>query len=247
MAIKYYPNRIYKKVVPAIDREMAKRDPLSTSGRQDLNLDAINSTVYSGGDWQIDMIGWEFNNATSRNFSANIKNGRRVITTLNDYLWFRLPVTSPQMITLDDGFYTGSQLAVELQTQMDANTAFSSAGVSFTVSYSSSTGLYTIVPSSGTVQYLNVNTAQTLRIRDSIAGHLFGFDADSTAAASISSDTTVYGLDSSSAIVSETASTALQYHHSDIHILSLDQALLLSSNSGVSVVANWTVVYEDVV
>jgi len=248
MAIVYYPNRIYKKVVPAIDREMDKRDPLTSSGRQDINASALDVTISANTAWQVTSVGFEFNNAKAKDFDATIRNGRKVVTNLNDALWFQIETSLPQSIVLDPAFYTGTELAAELATQLDANTVFAAAGLTFTVTYTAATGLYTIAPSSGSLRYLNVNDSQTLRTRDSIAGHLFGFNANTVFAVSISSDTTVYGLDSTGgAIVNETASTALNFRNTDVQILTVDQALHLGSSSGVDSVITYTVINEDLV
>ncbi|GAG78174.1 unnamed protein product, partial [marine sediment metagenome] len=144
MSIVYYPNRIYKKRVPAIDRELAKRNPLVERGTQDITATAIDSTLSVAADWHINSITWQFSGATARDFSALIKNGRGVVTNLNDDLWFQISATLPQRIFLTEGFYTGTELAAHLQTQMDANTAFAAAGITFTVAYAAATGLYTI-------------------------------------------------------------------------------------------------------
>lgn len=249
MAIKYYPNRVFKGKVPAIDRTMAKRQTVTTCGTQDITATSLDATISSdcASGWQIDSIGFVFSNATARNYSAKIKNGRKVVTDLNDYLWFQIPTTLPQKITLDSGFYNGTQLATELQTQLDANTAFVAQGVTFTVAYDSATGLYTVTPSSGTIKYLNVNSSQTLRTRDSIAGHLFGLNADTSFAASVTSDTVVAGLNVVTDIINETGSTVLNDLDDGTYILSIDQALLLGSNSGVAVTIDYAVVHEDLV
>ena len=148
MSIKYYPNRIYKSRVPAIDRTMAKRNTKLVKGSQDITSAAIDETISVGGDWTVNSIAWEFSNATSRTFSALLKNGRGVVANLNDYLWIQIPTTLPQRIVLDADFYTGTELAAHLKTKLDANTAFAALGVTFTVAYVNSTGLFTITPSS---------------------------------------------------------------------------------------------------
>jgi len=247
MAIKYYPNRVYKGKIPAIDREMAKRAPITVTGGQNINASAIDEYISTNDNWQIDSISFQFSNVTARNYSVKIANGRRVVTNLNDYLWFLVPTTLWQRIILDEGFYTGTQLAAELQSKMNANTAYTAAGITFTVAYDNITGLFTITPSSGTIQYLDVNTTQTIRTRDSIAGHLFGFTQDTSFAASISNDTTVKGLDTEAAIINETADILIEVYHDDLHTLSIDQALHIETNSGVDVNVNYAVVYEELV
>ena len=254
MAIKYYPNRVYRAKAPAIDRVMAKRQPLSTSGTQNIAGVALDVVVSNNDAWQVDSIGWTFSNATTRNFSAAIMNGRQIFQNLNDYLWFSSNITAPQRIILTPGFYTGTELATELQTRLNAATlldgstnAFNTAGLTFTVAYDAVTGLYDIGVTGATIQYMDVNTHQTLPLRDSIAGHLFGLNTTSNVASNVSSDTTVYGLDSETAIVSQSTNSDLTYLHNDIHIMTVDQALHLASNAGANVALTYVVDYEAIV
>lgn len=254
MAIIYYPNRVYKGKVPAIDRVMAKRKPTSTIGAANVSAAALDVVVSSNEDWQVNSIGWTFSNANPRNFSAYIMGGRQVVEHLNDSLWLQISSTLPQPIALTPGFYTGTELATELQTRLNAATlldgstnAFNTMGITFTVVYVAATGLYTITPASGTVRYLNVNTAAVITIRDSIAGHLFGFNTTTAFAASITSDTAVFGLDSEVAFVDQAANDDLTYYHNDFHIMTVDQAVHLTSNSGSDVTLGYVVNYETIV
>jgi len=81
-------------------------------------------------------------------------------------------------VEVDDGTYTGAELATHLQTKIDA--AF--AGASSTVTYDSDTKLFTIdVGEENTIAYTHAN---------SDAGLLFGFNADHAAAQTITSDIT---------------------------------------------------------
>ena len=67
MTIVSYPNRVYGKTVPAIDREMAKRSPQIVRGRQDISgATSLNATISANSEWQIDSIGFQFSNATAR-------------------------------------------------------------------------------------------------------------------------------------------------------------------------------------
>lgn len=246
MSIKYYPSRVQKKMVHAIDRTMAKRSPHIINRRQNIAATAIDFEYSSQKDWQLDSVAFTFNNATSRNYSVSIKNGRNVVTDLNDSLWFAINTTGPQSITLDSGFYTGTELAAELKAQLDANTAFAAAGVTFTVTYDSTTGIYTITPSSGTIKYLDSNNAQPARYKDSIAGHLFGLTQDVDFAGSISSTEPVPGLDSEAAFINETADVDLTRYHDDTHVLTMDQAVHIASNLA-SVIVDYSITYEELV
>jgi hypothetical protein len=246
MAIVYYPNRVFKGKVPAIDREMAKRKIEIIQDSKDITAEGIDEVISAEDGWQLNSIAFEFSDATARDFTASIKQGRKVITDLNDYLWFHTPTTLPQRIILDEGFYDGTELAAHLKAKMDANTVYAAEGVTFTVTYDTITGLYTITPSTGQLKYLNFNPAQTFRTTDSIAGHLFGLTEDSSFGASVVSDTSVSGLDSEVLFINESASNALTYYYNEAQVLGVDQALHITSNVA-NVEVTYTVNYEELI
>ena len=246
MPIKYYPNRVYRANEPAIDREIAKREPITVSGSQSIFAAGIDYYLDHPRDWQIDSIAFEFTNANARDYSAKIKNGRNVVGHLNDSFWLRTNTVEAQEITLAINFYDGDALAVEIASKLNANARFSSKGIVFAVTYDSTSGLFTITPNSGTAQYLSVNTSTRLSLRDSVAGDLFGFTQNSSLAASISSDTPVYGLNSEASIINQTASTATDHYHDDLHTLSMDQQLHIETGTANQTVV-YTVVYEEMI
>jgi len=246
MAIIYYPNRIQKKTPPAIDRVMAQRRPQLVRGASNVASTALDVVVSANTDWQLNSIKFTFDNANPRDYSAKILGGRKVVTDLNDYLWFQSGLTLPQKITLDAGFYTGDQLAVELKDKLDNNTEFNADGVTFTVTYDAATGLFTITPSSGTIRYLNVNTMQTQRYRDSIAGHLFGLTADTAFGASVTSNETVFGLNQEAWVVDETGSAVEEDFFDDLKILDIDQAVHIEVSTAPLRV-DYEVNYEEIV
>lgn len=243
MPIVYYPNRVYRAKEPAIDNTMFKSKPVLESGTKLTASSALDEIITSDKPWQVNSIAFSFNNATARTFSVSIMNGINIVDDLNDYLWFQITSSLPQRIILDAGFYTGTELAAELQSKLNANTAFSALSVTFTVAYDTTTGIFTVTPSSGQIKYLNV-ARQTLPIRDSIAGHLFGLTADTAFAANVSSDTAVYQLDSESVIISQAANSSTSYVDSTARTLSLDQAIHVESNSGANVIVGYVVNYE---
>ena len=247
MAIIYYPNRIYKGKVPAIDRVMAIRKPASLIGSANVSATALDVVLGNDSNWQVNSIEWSFSNANSRTFDAYIMGGRRVVEDLNDYLWFQMVGTHPQRITLTPGFYTGTELATELETRLEANAAFTALGVTFTVTYNAITGIFTITPSSGTIRYWNYNSKQYFMWADSIAGHLFGLTADTAFASNVASDTTVFGLNNEVPVVALSNNTSLTYLHNDIHTMTVDQAIHLTSNSGSDVTVDYVVNYETIV
>lgn len=248
MSIVNYPNRAIRRKAPAIDRVMAKRDIFTNIGSANVFSSALDFKLSANDGWLVDSIGWSFSNTATRNFSALISNGRKIVADLNDYLWFQLINTLPQRIILTPGFYTGTQLATQLKTQLDANPTYINASVTFTVTYTAATGLFTITPSSGTLKYLNINTTQSNVYRNSIAGHIFGLTATTSAfSATVTSDTAVFGLNSESAIVTQTGSEVTSYSHIGPETLSMDQALHLTSNSGADVTLTYEVTYEEIV
>lgn len=248
MSIINFPNRPIRNKPPAIDRVLAKRNVLTTMGSQNVFSTALDVDVSCNDAWLVDSIGWSFNNANSRTFSAFIANGRKVVADLNDYLWIWALNLYPQRIILNAGFYTGTELATELQRALNANPDFIRNSLTFTVSYTSGTGLYLITPSSGTLKYLQSFQSAPNAFRDSIAGPLFGFTASTASfSATLTSNTTVFGLDSEVAIVSQTGSTATSYSHVGPETLGVDQALHLTSNAGADVTLTYTIAYEELV
>lgn len=272
MSIIYFPNRVYKGKVPAIDRVMAKRNPESVTGSANTASAALDVTIHSDDNWMIDSISFVFSNANPRNFGAFIKNGRSVVDELNNYLWFYVDGSGIQKITLTSGFYTGAELATELQTQLNTNTVYAAAGVVFTVVYSATSGTFTVTTNGPNIGYLNKNKQKDFMSCDSIAGHLFGFTQTTqeitlTAAAlpagctapankimnipalsdNVSSDTLVFGLNDEMAIINVTDSSATSYYHNTLHVLTMDQAIHLTSNVGVDVTTGYIVNFEAIV
>lgn len=244
MSIKYFPNRVFKKSVPAIDRIMSKRSPHVVRGCANVVSNALSAVISSDTDWQLNSVKLTFNNATPRNYSAKILSGIKVVKDLNDYLWFQTPNTLWQQITLDAGFYNGADLATQLQDKLNANTAFSNSGLTFTVTYDGVAGTFTITPSSGTVKYIQQNNTQRLPIRDSIAGHLFGLTADTAFVSSIVSDTFVFGLGQEAWFIDVTSGTVLEHYNNDIQTMSIDQALHIQVNVADTIV-NYDVNFEE--
>lgn len=245
MPIVYYPNRVYRAKVPAIDRVMSKTTPTLVTGTQNTATEKLDKIISNDKAWRVNSIALSFSNTTARTFSASIMNGINIVENLNDYLWFQITSSFPQRIILGAGFYTGTDLAKELKLKLDANTGFSELGITFTVAYNSTTGIFTITPSSGQIKYLNV-ARQALPIRDSIAGHLFGLNEDTAFASNVASDIPVHGLDSEISLLSETGNSSTSYLHNNAHTLTLDQAIHITSSSGSNVTVGYIVNYENI-
>jgi len=243
MAIKYYPNRVFKKLSSPVDMMMKRESSYIVANQHDLTSAAFEDVVSFNHDFQINSIKINFSGATARNYYAKIMSGRRVVTDLNDYLWFASSTAFSQRIVLSQGFYTGTQLATELQTKLNANTEFTQT---FTVTYTAATGLFNVAADAGTIQYLDVNTMHTMSTRDSIAGHLFGFNATSASALNIDSDTAVYGLDTEAGIINESNSTNLEHYFDDVKKLNIDQAIQIGASSA-AVTMSYEINYKEIV
>ena len=246
MGIIYYPDRIFKGRIPSMDRFMTEKRPKIVSGTQSVDSTKLDKIVYADTDWTINSIALNFSDTTSRAYRFKVHNGRSIVQNMNDYLWFHVSGTMPQRIILSPSFYTGTELATHLKAQMDANAAYVAAGITFTIAYDSATGIFTITPSSGTIKYVDINTAQTMRYRQSIAGHLFGFTTTSSAfASSVQSNAPVAGLDQETLIFENATSVVLDHYHDDQHPLSMDQALRLEVDVTGGLSVTYAVVYEE--
>jgi len=246
MSILYFPNRVFKGQAPAIDRVLAKRKPQLVRTTANTASNAFSQIISANSDWYVDSIKLTFGSSTLRNYSVAILSGIKVITNLNDYLFIAAQNCGQQKITLSPGFYNGTELATELQTQLNANAAFVTLGLTFTVAYNELTGLFTITPSWGNIQYVQQNVRMALPDKDSIAGHLFGLTQNSSWGATIVSNVPVWGLNSRAAIINETGSAALEHYHDDTHTLGLDQALKIDSSIASTTITT-EVCYEELV
>ncbi len=111
----------------------------------------------------------------------DIDKGYFTITKSNNTLNFTSSSGGPVNIDLTDGTYDGTTLASHIQTQMNANTTLTGTGaITFAVSYSSTTRLFTINAGTGkTIAYTHTS---------SDAGLTVGFDSNKSAAQTITSD-----------------------------------------------------------
>ena len=246
MAIKYFPNNVHAIGPHAIDRVLAQRNVKLVRGAANTVSTALDTYISSDANWHVDSIKLTFSSSAPRNYSVQIASGLKVVDNKNDRLWFQTPRTMRQEITLSPGFYTGTTLATELQTQLNANAGFSAVGVTFTVAYAEATGLFTITPSSGTLKYIQANNKQTLPTIDSTGGNLLGLNVTTEFASTVTSDTAQFGLNAEAWIIDEAGSTVISHYHDDIHVLSLDQALHLASNIANTVVT-YEIAYEEIV
>lgn len=247
MSIVNNPERVFNRAsIPAIEKATFNGFRLIEGGAN-VESTALDVTISSERNWRLNSIELGFS-GFSRNYDANIIAGRKVITHYNDYLWFEIDGITPQRITLDEGFYTGTELAAELKAQMDANTAFDDAGITFTVTYTSPS--FTITPSSGSIRYIYYNSTQPGQIRESIAGPLFGLTATTSLAASITSNVPVAGLNNSVFELIDVSDAATNYllvtddASGNRGPYTIDQALNLTTNTA-SASITYKVNYEE--
>jgi hypothetical protein len=239
MAIVYYPSRPQRAKAPAIDYIMSEPETISTQDGFDLNSGELEEVVSYPGSWAVNTISLAFADAVSKDYTVAIINGRKVVDRENSYLWFTTNTSFPTKIELDEGFYSGTDLATELETKLDA--AFSP--LTFTVDYNTTTAnVFTIVPSSGTIKYIDRNL-QANADKQSIAGHLFGFTEDSSFSASLGSDTEVGALDQEITIASATGDSALSVINTTGYNLTIDQAIKIDITTCATTV-DWTVTHE---
>jgi len=242
MGILYYPNEIQKKYSNRIDVQMREARTYADSGSQDLTGAGMTYSLSQAvPSWKVELVTMHFSGANAKNYSINVETGRGIITGLNDAIWIGVTGAVPQRIVLDQGFYSGTTLATELQSELNADSVFSGLGVTFTVSWDSATRLFTITPSAGTISYVDENTAQAARI-NSTSGHVLGFTADQSGA-SIVSDTAVPALGSKTAIVSETANTDTDVALTTEVALDVDSALSIDV-SAVALTVDYSVKYR---
>lgn len=115
---------------------------------------------------------WEFDPHTYFLLESGVNNG----------LKYKDSNVDTYNVTVTAGSYTGDELATELETQMDAVST-----PNMTVSYNSSTGIFTIADAGGNFELLWAHASTTI-------GEMLGFDvsASDTGAASYTSDFPVW-------------------------------------------------------
>ena len=242
MGILYYPNEIQKKRPHRIDIQMREATTLAATGAEDLTGTGLSYRLSRPvPSWKAELITLHFSGATARDIAVSIETGLGIISGLNDAIWIGVSGTVPQRVTIDEGFYTGTTMATELKTQLDAETAFVDLGVTFTVAWSSVTRKFTITPSAGTATFLSENTAQSVR-RNSLAGHVLGLTVDQTGA-SISSDTALPSLGSKAPVVDYPASVLTDVVITDGLVLDEDSAIAIDI-SPVALTVHYSIKYK---
>jgi len=244
MAIKYFPNRSQIASKHAIERNRDYPKKMLHAGG-DITSSGLDKTFSpENSDWIVYSVGFIFSDSSNKDYQYSIQNGRKVVEKYNDFLWIQTTNSLWQKITLDSGFYTGTELAAHLKTKLDANEEFSDLGITFTVTYNNVSGLYTITPSSTEIRYIQEYQGFKKSDQNSIAGHLFGLNSNTAFANSVSSDSSVPGLDNALEIINQTGSSATSHYNDDIKHLSIDQAVKITTGTS-SLDATVTIQYSQ--
>lgn len=235
MAIIYYPDHIQKKRRHVVDVMANEETVLSAKGSKDITSSALSYRFSPlAPSWTAKTTSMKFSAAVNKTYAVSIETGRGIITGLNDSLWISAGGSSTaEKIVLAQGFYNGTELSSQVKAALEANPVFSGLSLTFTVTYNTTSDVFTITPSSGTIYYWNTYTQVNVR-RNSSAGHVLGFTADQSGAALVS-DTAVPSLGSKSLIVGDTG-TDSNIVVTDAIDLSVDEAVTLESTTGAAVV-----------
>jgi hypothetical protein len=267
MPITYYPDRVQKR--PASYIELSQRANKTyhwTGGGADNHTGVLWPNMP---EWSIKQISLNFSSSSNKTYSVSKLNGRGIIKGLNDNLWFKANGAPAQNIVLSPGFYTvGADttsssssesdsesessgfiplvLVDELKAKLDANAAFVELGLApFTVSYSTSTGLFTITPDASEIQFLFRNESKPDVRKTSTGGPVFGLTASTALSSSISSDTSCIGFGLSFVVLTATNSSSRDVSLTDDLNMSVDDALSITvTASGMS--TSYNVSYKEV-
>ena len=244
MPILYYANSPIKRYPHVMEKLQRENRTFEATGSQDITSTPLSQIVWNPApQWQINEISLVFSSSSNKNYSAALLQGRGILKGLNDSIWFKVNGAVAQKMVLTPGFYDGNTLSTELQTQLNANAAFTALSLTFSVSYTASTGLFSITPSSGNIQYVQENTGQ-LVYRDSTAGIVFGFTVNSAASSPLTNDTPAFGLGNTVAIgLTATASANTSVFSNTVYPMDVDTALQLTTNTA-AMNAQYHVVYQ---
>ena len=244
MPVEFYPDQhTAKKAKHVIEQLQTPNILYNIEGSYDLSSGALAVEVWSPGSWEIRRIGLHFEGANEKDYSLSVIRGRGIVTGKNDRLYFKIPGFAQEPIILSQGFYNGTELAAELQTQLNAATNLAAAQP-FAVSYAAATGLFTVTPTASTVAYFHVNQTVPMR-RRSTGGRLLGFTQDVAEGASIQSTSAVFGLGQGFVYQSAAGSDLTNIMGTDTLAMTLDNALSITVTSAPTTV-HYEVVYREV-
>jgi len=244
--IEFYPDLIVKRQRHVVEKLQEPSKYNSVGGLTDLSAEGAAVEIWHPGSWNVRRIALHFSSDASKSCAVSICRGAGVVSGRNDTMWFRSDLNGagglpPQSVTIPAGFYTGDGLAAALKARLDAVTGFSSVAP-WTVTYSVSTGIFSIVPSAGHVQFYSTNPVVPGVRSRSTAGRMFGLTANAAMSGAISSDSPVAGLGVSTVYIS-TAATATDVVATNEISMTSDNALIIACEAIASNMA-YEVVYE---
>ena len=241
MGVEYFPESTVKRLRPVAEQQQQPSYALSFRGTNDLTSSGMDERSWTPSGWVISRINLTLDSALAKDYAINIMQGRGIVTGKNDRLYFKIDRYPQQPLILDQGFYTGTELAAHLKSKLDADAVLGTLSP-YTVTYSASTGLFTIAPASGEIQYFNVNgTVPVMRGR-STAGAQFGLTADLAKASSLTGSSAVLGLDASTEFLGDTASTITDIVSTSEIVMTVDNALQVTVST-LAATANYEIVY----
>lgn len=246
MGIKYYVDRVQKKSKHFAEEWVTSDSILTDSGGGNSAPAGFSYVFAPVCECEVSNVILKISAGAAKDYAIKKIVGRGIASGLNDMLYMKSRGKPFQIINLDAGFYRiGSDLATEIKTQLDANSAFVDLGLTpFTVTFDAVTGKFTIQTFAGQIGYIDQNTGISVR-QFSTAGHVIGFMIDATPAASIISDTSVIDIGTEVDLASDTASTDQNVVITEIGFLGVDEGILIEvSNTGGMV--QYSVAYRNV-
>ena len=248
MSITYYPDSVHKRPSSPIDLIKIANTVYSWSGGADLDSGALSSSLWPGfPTWTVKQIGLNFSTTDAKDYAISKLVGRGIIAGLNDRLWFKADGAPAQEITLSPGFYDNdaNKLTDELKTQLDASEAFIALGLApFTVAFTPATGLFSITPDAGTIQFLFRNETKPDVHKTSNGGPVIGLTESTVLVASITSDTPSAEFGVTFEIVSGAASASTDINITDDFCMSNDDALVVTASGDM--IASYVASYKGI-
>ena len=247
MPIIYYPQHSSMRDVQSLENISKSNGFIEFTGGGSISTSGISEVISYNKSWKLVSFGFFFSGTTSRDFSLKIKNGRNVVSGKNYIFWIQCknPGTLWTKITLQsNGVRSGDELASDLEETLNSTTSLTEVGHSFSVSYNNSTGIFTITPASGEIAFFQESPCATDNSRMSTGGHLYGFTQNSSFASSITSDSAIKGLNDVADILSYSSSVVTSLYFDDGLSLSMDQGILISTNTAALNVTYKAIVQE---
>jgi len=242
MPILYYADSIYKKRKPTPDViETSVVPPLTHAGRESLTQAVSMRTWLPAPSWNVKEILLHISSSSNKDYAIGKLIGRGIITGVNDSLWITRN-NAPRSVIIPLGFYTGTELCLAFQTA--ANATFAGLGVTFTMIYNPTSGLFTITPSTGTMGYLHDNPNAPRR--HSTAETVFGLMNNQAESSQVVSDTVVPTLGTKFEIVGANNSNTTYVVVTDELAMDVDMALYIDVSALANQTVDWRTVCQEI-